>query len=117
MTILEEIISKFPNSELDEKVKIICDQIMTEETPKFTNPEDRPEGSNIVLAVQVNDKKNISFLCLERETKKSYIVSLWSKKNTTADTMKRKKVWEVVEVKAEKIIKFYAETLKYVRGE
>jgi len=54
---------------------------------------------------------------LEREAKEKYIISQWSKLNS-ATILKRKKVWEVGDLgKAEKILKFYAETLKYVRGE
>jgi hypothetical protein len=121
MSILDEILTKVEKSELDEQLKVVCDQIMTEETEKFTDPNDQPQGPNIFLAIQFSDKNNISFLCLERELKEKYIVSLWSKKrsNKINETiaMKRKKVWEVTEVKVEKILKFYAETLKYVRGE
>jgi hypothetical protein len=117
MPVLNELLQMVSKSELDEQVKQICDEIMKEEKPKFTNPFDEPIGSNIFLAVQYNDKKNVSFLCLEREAKEKYIISQWSRpKNATI--LKRKKVWVVEDYgKAEKILKFYAETLKYVRGE
>jgi hypothetical protein len=117
MPILNELIQMTSKSELDEQVKHICDEIMKEERPKFANPFDEPVGSNIFLAVQFPDKKYVSFLCLEREAKEKYIVSQWSRLNN-GTILKRKKVWEVVDLgKAEKILKFYAETLKYVRGE
>jgi len=116
MPILNELLQQLSKSELDEQVKRICDQIMIEETPKFTVPNDQPVGPNIFLAIQFNEEIGINFLCLERESKETYIISLWSKKKTN-EQIKRKKVWEVTENKAEKILKFYAETLKYVRGE
>ena len=117
MSILNELLQLTSKSELDEQIKQICDEIMVEEKPKFENPKDEPVGSNIFLAVQFLDKNNISFLCLERESKEKYIVSLWSK-HKHGINMNRKKVWEVLESgKAEKIIKFYAETLKFVKGE
>jgi hypothetical protein len=117
MTILNELLQMVSKSELDEQVKQICDEIMKEERPKFLNPFDEPIGPNIFLSVQFPDKKYISFLCLERESKEKYIVSKWSKPSN-GTVLKRQKVWEVEDIgKAEKILKFYAETLKYVRGE
>jgi len=119
MPILKELLELVSKSELDEQVKQICDQIMVEEKSKFAHPDDEPKGPNIFLSIEFPDKKYISYLCLERESKEKYIISVWSKlyTNKNIDSMKRKRVWEVVEVKAEKILKFYAETLKYVRGE
>lgn len=117
MTVLNDLLEQVSKSELDEQIKQICDQIMVEETKNFVHPFDKPEGSNMFLAVEFKDPKNsVSYLCLEREAKEKYIVSLWAKKKQT-DIMKRKQVWEVIEAKTEKILKFYASTLKYVRGE
>jgi len=120
MTIISEILQTIKTSHLDEQVKIICNQIMEEERPKFKNPEQEPKGSNIILAIEFDSKveKEISYLCLEREFVEKYLVSIWvGKLNFTNYTFKRKKIWEVNESTAEKIIKFYAEILKYLRGE
>lgn len=116
MTLLSELLEQVSKSDLDEQVKKICDQIMLEESRNFINLEDTPIGPNIFLAIEYFDKNKISFLCLERESKETYITTIWSK-NKKTDVLKRKKVWEVNESKAEKIIKFYATKLKFVRGE
>lgn len=123
MSILDEVFKSIAKSTLDEQVKIICDQIMTEERPKFLNPQYEPVGPNIFLAVEFSDAKTINYLCLERESKEKYIVVVWSKSSSLKnvhDSIKRKKVYELNDPKissAEKIIEFYAKTLKYVRGE
>jgi hypothetical protein len=121
MTILNELLSSLEKSELDEQLKQICDQIMKEENPKLSSKGllYQPKGPNIFLSIECNDRTNNNFLCLERESKEKYIISLWSKKNilSNPETLKRKKVWEVPHTKSEKILKFYAETLKYVKGE
>ena len=118
MPILSELLQMVSKSQLDEQVKQISDQIMAEERPKFKNPTNEPVGSNIFLAIEYEDKGNISFLCLERESKENYIVTSWSKfRDSAISAMKRKRVWETNFDKAEKLLKFYAETLKYVRGE
>lgn len=122
MGILTELMEKIEKSELDEQMRQICDEIMKEEMPRIENLSYMPKGPNIFLAISCNSKKNpsVNFLCLERESKEKYIVSLWSKlKNSpeSAYTMKRKTVWEVTDGKTEKILKFYAEKLKFVKGE
>ena len=118
MAILNELLESLSKSDLDSQVKQICDEIMKEERPNFLNKHDEPIGSNIFLAVQFKDKGSISFLCLERESKETYIISLWSKSSGTTGSLKRKKVWTVEKYnQPEKILKFYAENLKYVRGE
>jgi len=112
--LLGEMLKNVEKSDLDEKLKIICDEIMKEESVNFTSlPESRPKGANIFLAVEVmkNKSKDTEFLCLEREFKEKYIISLLTV------PIRRKRVWPVTEETAEKILKKYAETLKYVRGE
>lgn len=121
MTILEELLQKIEKSDLDEKLKIICDQIMEEELIKSEYKEfPAPKGPNIFMAIYFNDKQNYSnFLCLEREAKEEYIVSLWVEKRNLVlnPNLKRIKVWPVNETNPEKILTFFAKTLKYVRGE
>lgn len=119
MSILDELLVKLEKSSLDEQVKQICDQIMAEERPKFNNREAEPTGPNIFLAIQCNKFENslTSFLTLEREMKEKYIVVLMAKNSKKDAILKRQKVWEINENKAEKILKFFAETLKFVKGE
>ena len=118
MGILNELLEMTKNSDLDLKVKQISDEIMKEERPKFANKSDEPIGANIFLAVQFDDNGATSFLCLERELAETYIVSLWARLKNTQGSLKRKRTCEAKDTsKAEKILKFYAETLKYVRGE
>ena len=117
MTILDEILKNVEKSELDEQVKIVSDKIMEEELPKFSHPEDKPEGPNMFLAIEFDDRRNhSSFLCLERESKEIYILSIWTKRNID-DNIKRKQVWNINEIQPGKIFKFYAEKLKFLRGE
>ena len=74
MSILNDLLVLLEKSELDEQVKRICDQIMAEESPKFIEIKDQPEGPNVFLAIECNDKNNVRFLCLEREYKEKYII-------------------------------------------
>ena len=118
MPILKELLDLVSKSELDSQVKQICDQIMIEEKPKFKYPELEPKGSNMFLSIEYLENKNISYLCLEREAKEKYIVSVWTNKiSLKPKNLKRATVWEVTDNKVEKIIKFYAEKFKFVRGE
>ena len=118
-TILDELLEKTVKSMLDDQMKQICDQIMEEEKPKFTKPAFEPVGSNIFLAIQCSKENDIlvSYLVLEREMKEKYIVVLMGQNTKKDNALRRQKVWEVKEDKAEKILKFYAEKLKFVKGE
>jgi len=115
---LSEIMKTVHTSDLDEQMKKLCDQIMDEERPKFNDPQWEPRGPNTFLSIQCNkpDDLEVSYLTLEREMKEKYIIVLMSKPLRKQTCLKRKRVWEVNESKPEKILKFYAETLKYVKG-
>lgn len=118
--ILEELLKRVDKSEVDEQMKQICDEIMKEEAQKMKYFSIRPDGPNIFLAIECSDTKNISFLCLEREFKEKYFVSLWSAKlnsDITRIMLKRRQSWDIPEVKCGKILKFFAEKLKFVKGE
>lgn len=115
MANIDKIIQDVSKSTLDEQMKKLCDKIMEEERPKFTDPDWEPRGPNTFLAIQIEDPKNHSFLCLEREMKEVYIICLMNKPRNKFTNLKRRRVWEVNEDKAEKILKFFAETLKIVK--
>ena len=113
---LDELVTQVPKAELDEKVKRICDEIMKEETTKFKcSGSDIPKGPNIFLAIELWKKEGTTryeFLCLEREFKEKFIVSLVS-----CPPLRRERVWEINENNEKKILQFYATTLKYIKGE
>ena len=117
MSILSDLLEEIKISEFDEQVKIICDKIMEEESPKSKNQNQDaiPKRPNIFLAVEYESNSyKICYLCLEREFKEEYIVSAWE----IGINLKRVKTWGVLDNnKPEKIIKYFAEILKYVRGE
>lgn len=113
---LDTLMKDVSKSNFDEQMKKLCDKIMDEERPKFADPDWEPRGPNMFLAIQVPDELNHSFLCLEREMKEVYIISLMNKPKNKFTNLKRRRVWEVNEDKPEKILKFFAETLQYVKG-
>lgn len=118
-TILNELLNETSKSEFDEQLKIICDKIMEEEINSFKNPDEKPKGANIFLSIQFYNKLNeINFLCLEREMRKTYIISIWSKRKISSkNSIARRKSFEVTEYKIEKILNKFAEILKDLKGE
>ena len=80
------------------------------------NLDDRPKRANTFLSLQVDYKpKEISFLSLEKEGLEEYVVVLYSKKDDNIKrVLKKVKVWDVKEVRAEKIMKRYGVFYKYV---
>ena len=82
-----------------------------------------PKGPNIFLSLKVTPtKKNeIAFLCLEREFKESYIISLWTGyipklENDETETLKKIKVWEVNDNRPAKVLTEYARIIKFLKG-
>jgi hypothetical protein len=116
MTILDDMLQQIKNSDLDEQLKQVCDEIMKEERPKFKNPVYEPRGSNIFLAVEYEDGNNISYLCLEREFKEIYILTIWSKSKSSM-YIKKKSSKDINEITIQKILETFAKKLKYLRGE
>ena len=129
--LLDEILSEVKESITDEQVRIICDKIMEEEKNEFKYPDEVLKGPNIFLCLEIpgRNKKEIGFLVLEREAVESYIVGRWVRfkpkkeaKNPEKDPdkkppLKRVDAWPIKYDTPKKIIKEYAEKLKYVRGE
>jgi GTPase Era involved in 16S rRNA processing len=88
---------------------------MEEEKPKFKYKDYIPVGPNIFLAIETVDENNIIYVCLEREFKEKYIVSIWSKEKNNLKSIRRKKAIEVpTEETAEKILGFYGKQLKHL---
>lgn len=116
MTILEDLLKNMEKSPSYEKIRKISDSIMEEERLKFKNPELEIKGANVLLSIQVDNKTDrVQFLCLEREFKEEYIVSLYEVKPNSSIIKKR--VYQINSYVPEKVFKFYAETLKYFCGE
>jgi hypothetical protein len=101
----------------------MCDEIQKEET---AGKEDdiAPKGPNIFISLEVpgRTKKEIAFLTLERESPSKYLVVLYTTLKSQLQTMddislKRRKVWEIEEIRPEKILTFYAKHFKYMKGE
>lgn len=123
MTILGDIIKELGENELTLQVKKICQEIYNEEIKKCKHPEKLPSGPNTFLSIEIPSIKNnqISYISLERESEEQYLTVLWSlyTKFYTDETknLKRVKVWEIDENKAERILIQFAKTVKLLRGE
>ena len=86
-----------------------------------------PEGPNIFLCLEVpgHTTKHIGFLTLEREEEELYLAVFWAlersqiipddPKNTLP--ARKKRVWEIRDHRAEKILTEYAKHFKFLRGE
>jgi len=123
MTILGNIIKELNENDLTLQVKKICEQIELEETKKCKHPKRRPTGPNTFLSIEVPGiKKNeVSYVSLEREGEEEYLTVLWSLYNKfyadESKNLKKIKVWQINENKAEKILINFAKTVKFLRGE
>lgn len=120
MTMLEDLLNQVKKFELDEQLKRICDDIQKEETKQ--NEEiykEKPQGANIFLCIYVPEQKNDeeNFLCLEREFKGIFFVSLWSKSKNVAGNYNRYRTWPIKETTTKNILIKFAEILSFVRGE
>ncbi len=118
MSILKGLIdeSKKDNLDLDTELKMICDTISEEEK---NDSQDVPTGPNIYLAIEVPGitKRDLCFVCLERESRGKFIASLWSKQRDKDTPIKRTVVWEIKEDRAERILGFFADKVAFMRGE
>ena len=125
MGILKDLLSELKDTDLTQQVRVICDEIIKEESSLIKYPELNPKGPRVFLSLDVpgrNDKE-IGFLTLEREDAESYIAiySTLEKVRISEDieTMippRRRKVWVINENKAEKILTQFAKKLKMLRG-
>lgn len=118
MSLLVAVLSKVDKLDLDSQMKIICDELQAEIDKDGVNP-DRPIGPNIFLSMNVPGitNKDLCFLCLEREEKGKYIVSLWSKQKDRITQCKRTKVIPITSNKAEEILNIFASNVSYMKGE
>jgi len=122
LTILKQILDEIKTDDQTQKMRELCDQIQIEES-KSHNKDIQPKGPNIFLSIEAPGKtdKEIAFLTLERETPSKYLVILYAilknKLQNEGESLKRKQVWEIEDIRPEKILTFYAHKLKYLKGE
>ena len=118
MGIIDTLLKEIDSSDLDEQIAELCNKILEEEPPL---PDFAPEGPNVFLTIEVpgKNKREFAFLCLEREGVESYVAVLWSilKKNAVSENLRKRRVWEIKEVKVPKIFKEYAKIIKFIKGE
>lgn len=117
MTILNDLLNEMKSNDEDETLRKICDKIFEQE-PKSVHSSVLPVGPNIFLALECpEDFQKYNFLCIEREEKNTFIVSLWTRlKKDSGRVTKRTKVWECKGLSNQKIIETYLEKLKFLRG-
>jgi hypothetical protein len=119
MTIIDELLETWKKSELDEKLRILCDHIEKEELGDTIDYEG-PVGSNIFLSLPIvtNNKKYENYICIEREAQNKYIISHWNcLANINTSTPKRAKVWVVKHDNPKKILKEFVERMQFLKGE
>ena len=125
MGILKTLLAELKDVDLTEQVRVICDQIIKEESPTFKYPELNPRGARAFLSLEVpgRNAKEIGFLTLEREDEEQYIAiySTLEKHRISEDPEllippRRRKVWVIEANKAEKILTQSAKKLKMLRG-
>ena len=122
MTILGDIIEELGENDLTLQVRKICEQIELEEIKNCKHPERLPTGPNTFLSIEIPGIKSneVSYLSLEREGEEEYLTVLWSLYNKfyldESKNLKKIKVWQINENKAEKILINFAKTVKLLRG-
>lgn len=119
MSIIDELLKEIESDNIDQQIKELCNKIYAEEIGKFKNPTVMPQGPNIFLAIETpgRTKKEIAFLCLERELSHSYIITIWSKLTSSSGELKKSKVWEINETEPTKILGEFAKKIKFMKGE
>ena len=112
--LLDELLEEVKESESDEQIRIICDIIYKEElstADDIEKYEKAPKGANIFLSLPVGDN---SYICLQREAAGSYAVSMWT---LNFDRLLIRNTWNIKEIQPQKIMKAFAERLKWAKGE
>jgi len=119
MGIIKELLNEIESNELDQQMKELCDKIVEEE--KVSEEYGIPTGINIFLSIPCPGtfKNEIGCLCLEREMQGIFIVSFWTKLKSSNSNFKKVKTWDDSKIfnESEKILKFYAQKLKYLKGD
>ena len=118
MGIIEELLKEIKDSEIDIKVKKICDKIQEEENEEITDKDIMPKGANVFLSLQVKKlDKEIFFITLERESPETYFIGLYFKKRDRKTALKRVKYWDVKYSKPERILREFGKMFKFIQGD
>lgn len=127
MAILREILVKLKEHPLTQQVRTLCSLILEEESASMKRLEYGPKGPNIFLCLEVpgHTTKHIGFLTLEREEDELYLAVFWTieKSKIIPDDpegtlpARKRKVWEIKDHRADKILTEYAQRFKILRGE
>lgn len=119
MGIIDELLKEIPSNELDQQIREICNKIIEEEKDKLEY--ECMSGPNVFLSLpcQGTFEKEIGCVCLEREMKGEFVVSFWTKLKSSKGSFKKYKTWACPNSldNTDKILKFYAEKLKYLKGD
>lgn len=124
-TIISQLLEEIESKELDNQITELCDLISDEEQDSINHKNYAPVGPNIFLSLEIPGtiQKEIAFLCLEREFKENYIVSLWTGflpklKLNESERLKKIRIWNINDLTTpEKILSKYAKIMKYMKGE
>lgn len=119
MSIIDELLKEIESDGIDQQVKELCNKIAAEEMDGFKNLDLMPQGPNIFLAIETpgRTKREVAFLCLERELSHSYIITYWNKLDSSSGELKKSKVWEIGETEPNKILREFAKRIKFMKGE
>jgi hypothetical protein len=125
MGIIDELIKEIKTSDMTIQIQEICNKIWEEEKRNITHQNVVPDGANIFLAVQVpgRNKKDISFITLERDPLEEYVAVYYSipVKEIRTDGLprmpKRFKSHRLEGLSAKKIMGEFAKLVKFYRGE
>ena len=120
--LLKEIVT--PKADLTQQVRELCDLIKEEEKENIEYSELLPTGPNVFLSLEVPGryKTEVGFITLEREGVEEYIIVYHTLEKNRIDKEfsilpRRKKVWEINENKAEKILTKFALVIKMLKNE
>lgn len=122
--IITQLLEKIGSKELDIQIAELCDQIFEEEEKLIIHKTYIPVGPNIFLALETPGitQKEIAFLCLEREFKEKYVISLWTGflpklELNKGEKLKKIRIWNIDDsTTPEKVLKEYAKVMKFMKG-
>jgi hypothetical protein len=128
MSILGDLINSIKTPDLVDQMRILCDQIFEQESQGMNYIDQRPQGANIFLCLQVpgSTKDEVGFLALERDNEDLWLVSFWSINETdlikfqnkeSESRPRKKKIHEIKDHRPEKVLTQYAKLFKFYNGE
>lgn len=121
MSIFQDALNALPSgiTEDVEKIRALCDTISSEEKEKIEaafGGISSPKGPNIFLCLpcKARVKSESGALTLERELGNVFVTVLYTRGDGA--TFKKQKLWEIKEVRPDKILTEYAKIYKYLEG-